>query len=147
MTEEITFDTLDGGSSAGGWIRARDYVGHWVLFIVKNKKEQEGTYGPEMVVRCDFAVVDSKTPVLYEDCWISDPHVVSKLRTGQKIVAKVARGEPKRPGYQGAVFIEQKDGPEYDQAVASARELLTGNIQQDKEILASAKENLRELFQ
>ncbi len=127
MSNEDEFDTIPTGS----WIRGRDLIDHWVLFVVKNVEKREGgTFGDETVVHCDFADLTTGEG-LKKDCLISDKHIASKLVAGRKIVGRVSQTPPKQKGWQGAIYLEQPAGEGYEEAKKKARIALAAPPKED----------------
>lgn len=112
--------------SLGGFLRGRDLVGHWVVFVVKNTVQTEGTFGKQTIATVDFIDLSDKEPELQQGMRISDQYIVEKLQPGKKIVGLINRSEPKKKGWQGAIFLEQPKGLQYESAKSKARELLNG---------------------
>lgn len=136
------FDTIEGG---GGWLRGRDLIGKWCLFVVSNVSTRQGTYGEETVAEFDFADL-SENGVLRRGVRISDTYIVEKLKAGKKIVGLISQAPPKQKGWQGAIYLEQPAGAPYETAKAAARTLLSESDDGKTHVVSQARDELEDLL-
>lgn len=113
--------------TVGGWLRSRDYIGHWVLFVVRSTTQRDGDYGTQTVATVDFADLSDDDPELLSDIRLSDQYVVDKLKPGKKIVGQIQQAEPKKKSWKGAIYLAQPKGDGYEQAKAAAKNVLNGS--------------------
>jgi len=122
--------------AGGGFIKAKDHLGCWVLFVVHGTAPRIGAFGPETVASVDFCNLDRET-ALTEGLQISAPNVVKHFAAGQKIIGKIESMPSKKPGMQPAIILTQTPGPDYQAAAARARAAL-GNAPNPAPVAAPA---------